>query len=206
MSERTPATPRTRVTAKVRELRFDAGSLSLDLVATVGRRPSTPVERLGDTDRLRTWCRGVGLTLRDGEDETAVLAALHELRGAAYDVLVAVLDGRAPHPGSVPLLNGLARVEPPTPLLSVDAEGRPGGGPGARLSAAQLLSAVARDLITLVTRPHLRERLRTCDAEICRMVYLDPGHGKPRKWCSMERCGNNAKAARHRRRTSASAP
>ncbi|MEU4096670.1 CGNR zinc finger domain-containing protein [Streptomyces sp. NPDC026673] len=205
MSERDPATPRTRTTARVRELRFDAGSLALDLVATVGRRPSTPVERLGDADRLRAWCRGVGVTLRDGEDPTALLAALRGLRTAAHDVATAAIDGRAPRPDSVDLLNDLARVDPPAPRLLVDAQGRPAAGT-APLSAAQLLSSAARDLIALVTEPRLRERLRTCDAEVCGMVYLDPGHGRPRKWCSMERCGNNAKAARHRRRASAPAP
>ncbi|WUD77679.1 ABATE domain-containing protein [Streptomyces sp. NBC_00510] len=210
MSERAPATgtlatPRTRVTAKVRALRFDAGSLSLDLVATVGRRPSTPVERLGDHDRLRDWCGGVGLTLRDGEDATALLDALHELRAAATDVATAVVDGRTPRAECVGLLNDLARVEPPAPFLRVDAQGRPSAGTEP-LSAAQLLSAVARDLIALVTEPRLRDRLRTCAAEICGMLYLDPGNGKPRKWCSMERCGNNAKAARHRHRASAPTP
>ncbi|MFI2300223.1 CGNR zinc finger domain-containing protein [Actinacidiphila glaucinigra] len=207
MSERASATPRTRVTARVRELRFDAGSPALDLVATVGRRPSTPVERLGDHDRLRAWCQGVGLTLRDGEDGHALLGALHELRSAATDVATAAVDGRAPRPESVALLNDLARVEPPVPRLRVDPEGRPGSGTEP-LSSAQLLSVVARDLIALVTDPRLRDRLRTCAAEICGMVYLDHvnGNGKPRKWCSMERCGNNAKAARHRHRASASEP
>ncbi|WP_411093653.1 CGNR zinc finger domain-containing protein [Streptomyces sp. 049-1] len=32
------------------------------------------------------------------------------------------------------------------------------------------------------------------------MIYLDTTRGRPRKWCSMQRCGNTAKAARHRRR------
>lgn len=120
---RTPATPRTRVTAKVRALRFDAGSLSLDLVATVGRRPSTPVERLGDHDRLRAWCGGVGLTLRDGEDATALLGALHELRAAATDVATAVVDGRTPQAESVGLLNDLARIEPPRPSSASTPKG-----------------------------------------------------------------------------------
>ncbi|MFF7214607.1 CGNR zinc finger domain-containing protein [Streptomyces sp. NPDC008238] len=204
MSEPAAATPRPRVTARVRELRFDAGSLSLDLVATVGRRPSTPVERLGDHERLRAWCRGVGLCLREREDATALLGALHELRSAATDVVTAAVEARAPRQASVGLLNDLARVDPPAPRLRLGPDGRPDGGTEP-LSSAQLLSVVARDLIALVTDPRLRDRLRTCAAGICGMVYLDPGNGRPRKWCSMERCGNNAKAARHRRRASAPA-
>ncbi|MGI5518604.1 CGNR zinc finger domain-containing protein [Streptomyces sp. CA-106131] len=57
----------------------------------------------------------------------------------------------------------------------------------------------ARDLITLLSDPARRQKLRECDSEICRMIYLDAVQGRPRKWCSMQRCGNSAKAARHRR-------
>ncbi|MFD3453287.1 CGNR zinc finger domain-containing protein [Streptomyces sp. NPDC058691] len=202
MSEEAPATPRTRISAKARSLRFDAGSLSLDLVATVGRRPSTPIERLDGPERLSEWCAGVGLVPRAEEDPAALLAALRELRDAAYDVVAAHLSGHAPRPGSVDLLNTLARVAPPAPRLRTDAQGRLKHGPVPHLTSAELLSAVARDLIAVMTDPRTRALLRTCDAEICRMVYLDtgPGTGRPRKWCSMERCGNSAKAARHRRR------
>ncbi|MDX3072823.1 CGNR zinc finger domain-containing protein [Streptomyces sp. NPDC088354] len=202
MIEEVPATPRTRITAKARSLRFDAGSLSLDLVATVGRRPSTPIERLDGPERLRAWCAGVGLAPRDEEDPAALLAALRTLRDAAHDVVTAHLDDRAPRPESVSLLNTLARVAPPAPRLPTDADGRLAHGPAPSLTTAELLSAVARDLIAVMTDPRTRALLRTCDAEACRMIYLDngPGSGKPRRWCSMERCGNSAKAARHRRR------
>ncbi|MEU6343620.1 CGNR zinc finger domain-containing protein [Streptomyces sp. NPDC046977] len=208
MSVEAPATPRTRITAKARSLRFDAGSLSLDLVATVGRRPSTPVERLDGPERLREWCAGVGLAPRDDEDPAALLAALRELRGAAHDVVTAHLDDRAPRPESVDLVNALARVAPPAPRLRTDTRGRLAHPPAPRLTTAELLSAVARDLIAVTTDPRTRDLLRTCDAEICRMIYLDNGAGKgrPRKWCSMDRCGNSAKAARHRRRTAAPGP
>lgn len=55
-----PQEPRTRVTARARDLRFDAGTLSLNLVATVGRRPAGPVERMGDAERLAAWCAAWG--------------------------------------------------------------------------------------------------------------------------------------------------
>ncbi len=199
MTSGAPTTPRTRTTAAIRALRFDAGSLALDLVATVGRRPSSPVERLGDLDRLHAWCDGVGLELRTEDAGPDCLAALHGLRTAAYDVVACLLDGRAPRTESVDLLNRLAGVEPPPPGLRIDAGGRPRSATGP-LTAPALLSLVARDAIALVTDPRRRDRLRTCDSEICRMVYLDTLGGKPRKWCSMQRCGNSAKAARHRRK------
>ncbi|GHK01609.1 hypothetical protein SY2F82_34060 [Streptomyces sp. Y2F8-2] len=199
MVERAQDGRRTRVTAQLRELRFDAGSLSLNLIATVGRRPITPVERMGDIDRLRAWCDGVRLAVDPGEDLVGLLAALHELRDCAYDVTVGYLHRQAPREESVRLLNELARVHPPAPQLQADSDGLPAAASSPGLSTPALLSLIARDLITLLSDPIRRQRLRECDSDVCRMLYLDAEQGRPRKWCSMQRCGNSTKAARHRR-------
>ncbi|MEU0448823.1 CGNR zinc finger domain-containing protein [Streptomyces tendae] len=195
--------PRRRLTARLRELRFDAGTLCLDLVATVGRRPEAPVERMGDAARLRAWCRGVGVTLEDGYDPQGVLESLHALRAAAHDIASAALDAHRPRQESVDLVNLLAGAEPPAPRLESTAEG--GWVPkGSRpLTEEALLSLVARDLIDLVTDEARRSRLTACASEVCRMLCLDTGGGRPRKWCSMRRCGNQAKAAGRRLRAAA---
>src|SRR3954447_3812931 len=195
-----PQAPRTRVTSQARDLRFDAGALSLDLVATVGRRPVGPVERMGDVRRLDAWCRGVGVTLTRGHEPASVLRSLHVLRDAAFDVASSAVDGHRPSPGSVALVTELAGVEPPVPQLELTEDGVPAAQHGARLTERELLSVIARDLIRLVSDPELRARLTMCASDACRMIYLNPPSGRPRQWCSMRRCGNNAKAAAHRRR------
>lgn len=43
-------------------------------------------------------------------------------------------------------------------------------------------------------------RLRECDAPDCARWFVDTSKGGRRRWCSMARCGNRAKAARYRRR------
>ncbi|MET9470831.1 CGNR zinc finger domain-containing protein [Streptomyces sp. NPDC002917] len=192
--------PRRRITARMRELRFDAGALSLNLVATVGRRPDTPIERLGDVERLHAWCRGVGTVLDESEDPAEVLALLHELRDAAYEIAAAAVCGRRPQLEAVELLNRAALVEPPAPQLRLTATGVEATEAGRQLSGPGLRSLIARDLITIMSDEELREHLRACDSDNCRMIYLDSAHGKPRKWCSMQRCGNSAKAAQHRLR------
>ncbi|MGW2938281.1 CGNR zinc finger domain-containing protein [Streptomyces sp. NPDC001156] len=202
MKDSAGQTPGTRVTARIRELRFDAGSLSLNFIATLGRRPVSPVERLDGVERLRSWCAGVGLLLR-GEDATPqTIESLHALRAAAYDITTAVLHGRRPQPGSVELVNRRAQAEPPVPRLSLSASGLHVDERRAHLSAETLQSLISRDLIALVGDPARCLCLRECDSEACRMIYLDTGRGRPRRWCSMQRCGNSAKAARHRRRNS----
>ncbi|MGW8742169.1 CGNR zinc finger domain-containing protein [Streptomyces sp. WAC 04229] len=192
--------PRPRVTARLRELRFDAGALSLNLVATVGRRPGVPVERMGDAARLAAWCRGVGVVPAEGQDPQETLRSLHALRAAAFDIASSALDGHRPRPGSVDLVNRLARTEPPVPRLEPAVGGGWAPKGGRALTREALLSLVARDLIDLVTDEARSSRLSACASEVCRMLFLDSGGGRPRKWCSMRRCGNRAKAAGHRSR------
>lgn len=45
-------------------------------------------------------------------------------------------------------------------------------------------------------------RLRECDGEDCVRWFVDISKGGRRRWCSMARCGNRAKAARYRKRHS----
>ncbi|MET9353037.1 CGNR zinc finger domain-containing protein [Streptomyces sp. NPDC006617] len=195
--------PRRRVTAQLRALRFDAGTLCLNLVATVGRRPEVPVERMGDPERLEAWCRGVGVTLEDGYDPQDVLRSLHALRAAAHDIASGALDAHRPRQQSVDLVNLLARTEPPDPGMELTADGTWVAKGRRTLSKEALLSLVARDLIDLMTDEARRSRLTACASEVCRMLCLDSGGGRPRKWCSMRRCGNQAKAAGRRLRESA---
>jgi predicted RNA-binding Zn ribbon-like protein len=60
-----------------------------------------------------------------------------------------------------------------------------------------LLAPAARSAgnILLSVAPH---RLRRCAAEACERWFIDTSKNGRRRWCSMERCGNRAKAARHR--------
>lgn len=48
------------------------------------------------------------------------------------------------------------------------------------------------------------KRLRRCASADCSEWFLDTSKAGRRKWCSMGRCGNRAKAARHRRKLAAS--
>jgi len=69
------------------------------------------------------------------------------------------------------------------------------------VALAQLVP-VARSAARLLTTAD-PARLRPCAAEDCGAWFLDTSKGGRRRWCSMERCGNRAKAARHRRKRAA---
>lgn len=68
---------------------------------------------------------------------------------------------------------------------------------------ARPLWPVARSAAKLLTSPEL-ERVGECLGANCGWLFLDTSRNHRRTWCSMEGCGNRAKARRHyaRRRTS----
>jgi predicted RNA-binding Zn ribbon-like protein len=49
------------------------------------------------------------------------------------------------------------------------------------------------DLLTGPDRTHLRE----CANDRCLWLFLDDSKNGSRRWCSMQSCGNRAKARRH---------
>ncbi|MGK3944093.1 CGNR zinc finger domain-containing protein [Streptomyces caeruleatus] len=202
------------------ELRFDAGRICLDLLAT-----THPEERLDSTEVLGAWIVGSGL-VPEGTDLTHMdpswLVDFRELRGRVGQ-LVRGTPGQAPGhgPGHGPgqargqaaghaydlalaHVNAAARAAPPAPRAVPAEDGslvRELDGPP---DCAALLGAVARDAVELLTDPVARAGIRECEGDNCPIVYLDTSRGRRRRWCSSEVCGNRERVARHRRRAALS--
>jgi predicted RNA-binding Zn ribbon-like protein len=189
--------PRLRITAALRAQRFDAGSLALNLMATVGRRGSQRIERIPDVAALRSWCATSGLALEQGVDEAGLLEQIRRLREHAYELSRAVVRGEGADEHDLVAINSAARLPAPTPYLVTTTTGVDLAQ--ALLSSDALLSVIARDLVRVLGDPQLRAGLRECESEDCRMVYLAPA-GREQRWCSMSQCGNRAKVAAHRAR------
>lgn len=196
-------TPEKRTSAALRRLRFDGGSLALDLVATVGRRGADAahrVERLTDEGTLDRWCAGVGIDLAAGVDRGRLLSELHDLREAAWTVLSAAVRAQPAPDDTMRRIEAWADARTPEPRLVNGPDGPVALVPAH--DAAAVCARVARDVLHLLTAPGGRERLRECGSDDCRMVYLVQPGARERRWCSMSQCGNRAKAAAHRARLS----
>src|SRR5215470_5466790 len=101
-----------RTVTRVDDLRFDAGSLSLNLVATVGRRYGRPVERLTSVGRLRDWLAGVGLETRRAPTDDD-LARVRYMREDLDALFRSALEGKRPAAAAVERVNAcLARSVP----------------------------------------------------------------------------------------------
>ena len=186
------------------ELRFDAGRICLDLLAT-----THPEERFDSVEVLRAWIVGAGLVppgtpLAHADDSW--LVGFRELRGRIGQLVRGSLN-RSFNPEPWPSydialahVNDIARAAPPAPravrgeggILVRELDHAP--------ECAALLGALARDVVELLTDPLARAGLRECEGDNCPIVYVDTSRGRRRRWCSSEVCGNRERVARHRRR------
>ncbi|MFJ9377876.1 CGNR zinc finger domain-containing protein [Streptomyces sp. NPDC101455] len=181
------------------ELRFDAGRICLDLLAT-----THPEERLDAPEPLRAWIVRSGLVPAAtplAHVDSGWLVRFRELRGQVGQ-LVRRSTGSDTRTYDLALarVNDLARAAPPAPRAVRDEEGvlvrQLDGTPG----CGALLAVIARDAVELLTDPVARASLRECAGDNCPIVYLDSSRGRRRRWCSSEVCGNRERVARHRRR------
>ena len=121
----------------------------------------------------------------------AVVAEARDLREA----IARLFQGR-PRPDDLDLVNGHLARAPRAGLVRQGA----GFGWGTDADALRVpLWPVLWNATDLMAGAD-RDRVRCCADPECRWMFLDTARNRPRLWCSMEDCGNRAKARRHYRR------
>lgn len=189
---------------------FDSGDLSLDFANTRDwHKSQNPVENLKSFTDLITWGEKAGLISLDeaqrliGEDmaDPAKFSAAYEnaiqLREAIYRVFSQVHADLPIPEDDLTILNSAVRQANAHKLLcgknnNCSWEWSPGIDGVDRLIWSVALAAA--DLLTSPTLP----RVRVCeDDRGCGYLFIDQTKNHSRRWCSMESCGNRAKARRH---------
>jgi predicted RNA-binding Zn ribbon-like protein len=176
---------------------FEPGSLAMAFAVTgPGTRdgPLAVFQTLNAPSDLDRWAADVvqahGIRATADDLEAALL-----LQAAVWNVANTVVDRRAVAKADLDILNELAARPSLVPRVTPGPE----RSWARKQSAAAALSTVARDAIDVFGGP-LAARLKRCEGGRCSLLFVDtsrPGH---RRWCSMDRCGNRAKVAAHRRR------
>lgn len=184
----TPSVP--GVSSRPDDWLFLGGAVSLDLVNTLRDRAVGPRETLMMDADVVAWLVDAGYPVAPTEPARPALRAEAVTLRAAVDALLAP-GGRATTE-QVRLINAWSRVAP-APQLDEDVPDRimrPAMIPD------EALGAVAAEAVAVVERGEL-EQIKICSHETCGLRYLDHSRAGRRRWCSMQRCGNRAKAARH---------
>lgn len=198
---------------RILEYGLHGGHPALDFVNTLDWRDRVadeggPEEMLVSYGALLAWCRRCGIigaaTLGELERDAAAApkqaeAVLNEaivLRDALYRIAQAARLGKTARPADLEALNRVLLRYP---------EGRTIASSGARfawkshgdgLELGSPLGAIARlGAELLVTAAP--NSIRCCAAPDCGWLFHDTSPNKRRRWCSMESCGNRAKARRH---------
>jgi predicted RNA-binding Zn ribbon-like protein len=185
------------------------GHAALDFVNTVDwRGRPAPEEYLVDYSALVEWAGHAGLLdaaevaqlRRRALDEPARAAALLRsalvLREAAHRLFLARALGKPGKRADIALVNEALRRYPPKSEIVALGE-LYGWRSAARAEPlSRILERLTQIVAELLTAPELA-RARLCGGPDCGWLFLDtsPNHG--RRWCSMEACGNRAKARRH---------
>ena len=176
---------------------FISGRLSLDLAQTGGPGPYQRFERIHTLEELALWLAISDLSLKDPYATQADLRRTHKLREAIWDAANAFRQGQIPTAGDIEIINKIAAIPPLVPKLDLGGGQRAWASP---VTAKAALSTIARDAIDLFAD---REQLpiHQCAGPDCPLLFVDSSRAGKRKWCAMERCGNRAKVAKHRKKT-----
>jgi predicted RNA-binding Zn ribbon-like protein len=179
------------------------GALCLDFVNTISNRGSDGIDHLTSYGELLYWSQHAGalgpadvrrLILEAGRrpaDAARVLERARSLRE-----LVARLLDPAEQRRSAGEINAFLAQAPARAALAAGPEGYAWLQPPGGEALARPLWPIVWSAADLLTSPQ-RERVHVCEDDECRWMFVDLSRGHTRRWCSMDDCGNRAKARRH---------
>lgn len=184
--------------------------LGIDFANTVAYRGSMPDDSLHNLLDLLAWLRtakalseAVIATLprlfaAARIDETRLFDEAISLRETGYRLLSAVAEQSAMPPGDLQRLNH-ALAEAPARVSLAHSDDHLGWRIETSPAAAGILAPVLWSTADLLAGPD-SARLRACANPQCLWLFLDDSKNGTRRWCSMQACGNRAKAHRHYQR------
>ncbi len=190
-----------------------AETLCLDYVNTLYWRGSQPqTETLTDIEALAGWVGKDGGLPEERGRELAAWAKAHPtkaaklfaraivLREAIHNIFVARASGQPVSDTDVNLLNEALAEAPSRDALSKTRSQFGWKVSRGEITAPSILAPVLWSAADLLLKGD-PARIRQCANEKCRWVFLDISKAGARRWCTMNSCGNRAKAHRHYHKT-----
>ncbi len=162
-------------------VRLIGGRLALDFVNTADWSADGRVvaEKLQTREDVAVWADALGLERAALPDS---MEQLRELRSS----LRALFVNRAPGDYLGPILT---------------LQDKEGEDPAGTARSQPIEALIAASALSLVADQRELSRMKMCPGENCGWLFIDETRNARRKWCSMETCGNRAKAMRHYNRS-----
>jgi predicted RNA-binding Zn ribbon-like protein len=177
------------------EFDFVSDNRALDFAGTLLHRdsPQTRRDLLDRPTTLAIWVEAAGLVSRPIRVTREQFERAITLREATYRLAVACVDRTEPAPEDLAVVNEVAETVPPNSRLTAF------GSVYHREDADAALAALARSAIDLLGSSQ-HNLISRCGGSDCTRLFVDRSHGRHRRWCNMQSCGNQAKVTAYRRR------
>lgn len=188
---------------------IESGVACLDFANTLSWRLSERShEWLDSYENLLEWAILVGVIEAEefqaeknkipkpAEEIKPLLARAIHLREAIYRIFSAISGGRQAEEVDIQILNEEIHQASEHRLLT--RSGNRYGWCWAKGTTLpdRILGAVARSAGDLLTSDELK-RVGKCQGDGCGWLFIDNSKNHTRRWCSMNDCGNRAKARKH---------
>jgi predicted RNA-binding Zn ribbon-like protein len=182
--------------------------MCLDFANTLAYRGSSPTESIHTFADLIRWCGdtcsippSIVHQFRAWTDKHPKRAAdafgeAIEIRETIYRIFHELASGAYPDDRDLDSLNRALRDAPLRTNIQPTTAGFGWRVEESKMSASSLLAPVLWSAGDLLAGPQLA-KLRECSNEKCLWLFLDDSKTGTRRWCSMQACGNRAKASRH---------
>jgi len=194
---------------------FDSGKLVLDFANTAEFHASDqPDEMLETYSDLVSWSMEAGLVTEivardllvnaDKEPQAAAEALSHalEMRETIYRMLSAYAHGEKPDNTDLSRFNHALTEALMKTQISPTDEGFNWSWQIDENSFDRMLWPIVREAANLLTSDDINRVGECADDCGCGYLFFDTSRNHSRRWCSMEGCGNRAKAQRHYQRKS----
>lgn len=181
--------------------------LCIEFVNTVAWRGSTPAESLHNFAGVLAWLSSTKALppaavadLRKWSEAhpagaAAVFDEIIEIRELVHRMLHALASATTSGHDDLRRFNRALDDAAPRALLD-RAEAGFGWRIDLKPNAAAILAPVLWSATDILVGP-ASARLRACANDRCLWLFLDDSKNGTRRWCSMQSCGNRAKAHRH---------
>jgi predicted RNA-binding Zn ribbon-like protein len=196
-----------------RDWDFDAGRLPLDFANTADWHAShQPSEMLETYPDLVAWSEEAQLLNKSEaknllaqaksspkESEQALKKAV-ALRDAIYRIISSYAVGGTPNDGDLKKFNKALTSGLKKTRITPSSQGFEWTWDKSNSSFDHMLWPLLRSTAELLTSQDIKRVGQCADDRGCGYLFYDTSRNHSRRWCTMEGCGNRAKAKRHYQR------
>lgn len=177
-----------------------SNDLFLDFANTMVKRNGEPFDLLGDFEDFLAWSVAVKLIDKKQAEEFAKekaiekqFAEIKRFRDVLRKIARSIIDNKKINDSLIKEINERLKFQNTWAEIHFENEGYKKFIRREYKKPIDILSKIAESVADFLAENKLGD-LRICESEDCILFFHDTTKNHSRRWCSMESCGNRAKA------------